>query len=125
MIASSQPQRGEMAGNAEIDEQRFVEVAQQTIGADELKAVEIFLIFTQYQRDTLGFKDFFLLILLYSAKDEGKLLHLLYKYGPFTYEHLGLSNKERIQELGKILDIDQEVLETTEINTKLTQYEMY
>ena len=99
VIASSQPHRGEMAGCAELDEQRFIDIAAQTFGIDEFQAIQIFESLTMCQREQtqdvfsnrgIGFKDFYLLTLLFSAQEEKQLLHFLYKFGPFAYDHLCL-----------------------------------
>lgn len=84
--------------------------------------------------ESVGFREFCALILLYSAFDSGNLTKCLYEHGPLLYDIVGggqhIISGERLKTLGRVLGITEEYLnevgESLDIKSStLINYESY
>ena len=99
----------------EADEFAFGRVIMRILGnIDEIYILDTFDTIDSRCTGTIGFKEFYICVLMWAAKEEGETTHALYLHGQKFFELVSAGQEvisaERLLKFGRIIGFKEEVL---------------
>jgi len=112
-------------GKARLGEDQFFKISMKLTDLNDIETLQVFDIFDRKQNGSIELREFFLLISLLAAREEGQTTEFLYLHAKELFDVLNSSSPgkvltfERFARLGFVLGIPEEylALKLREFNT--------